>query len=113
MLPNAALREILLESQQPAQAQPMITILIRELGIYPIGTFVRLYNGEIGVVTRKGVNTTTPYVHALLGPRGAPLEPPLRRSAKGDLYGIREVLEEEQAAVSFRLEQLWGAVARI
>jgi len=113
MLPNIALREILLESQQPAQAQPMITVLIRELGIYPIGTFVRLYNGEIGVVTRKGVNTTTPYVHALLGPRGAPLDLPLRRSAKGDIYGIREVLDEEQAGVSFRLEQLWGAVARI
>ena len=113
MLPNAALREILLESQQPAQSQPMITILIRELGIYPIGTFVRLYNGEIGVVTRKGVTTTMPYVHALVGPRGAPLELPLRRSAQGDTYGIREVLEEEQAGVTFRLEQLWGAVARV
>jgi HD-GYP domain-containing protein (c-di-GMP phosphodiesterase class II) len=108
LLPNAALREILLESRQ----SPLATVLIRELGIYPIGTLVRLHNGEVGVVTRKGLSTTTPYVHALLGPRGAPLEVPLRRSAKGDLHGIREVLDEQQAGLSFRLEQLWGAVAR-
>lgn len=111
MLPNAALREILLDAQRSSQAQ-LATLLIRELGIYPIGTFVRLHNGEVGVVSRKGLNSTQPYVHALLGPRGAPLDVPLRRAAKGDLHGIREVLDEEQAGVAVRLEQIWGAVAR-
>jgi len=112
MLPNAALREMLLEAQRSSQAQ-LVTLLIRELGIYPVGTFVRLHNGEVGVVSRRGLNATQPYVHALLGPRGAPLDVPLRRAAKGDNHGIREVLDEEQAGVAVRLESIWGAVARI
>jgi hypothetical protein len=35
------------------------TLLIRQLDIYPVGTFVRLLNGEIGGVTRKGLGAAT------------------------------------------------------
>lgn len=111
MLPNAALRDILMEGKRTVDTR-LVTLLVRELGIYPIGSFVRLLNGEIGMVTRKGLNAATPYVHALVGPRGAPLDTPSRRDTKSDLHAIREVLSQEQAGVTPRLEQLWGAVAR-
>ncbi len=110
MVPNAALRDILLEGKTTTDAQ-LAAVFIRELGIYPIGTFVRLLNGEIGVVTRKGVNTTTPIVDALVGPRGAPLDVIIRRDTQNDRHSIREVLNEAQAAIGFRLDQLWGRVA--
>lgn len=110
MLPNAALRDILLAGKSPSDAQ-LAAVFIRELGIYPIGTFVRLLNGEIGVVTRKGRNSTTPIVDALVGPRGAPLDVIVRRDTRNDHHAIREVLNETQAAVGFRLDQLWGRVA--
>jgi HD-GYP domain-containing protein (c-di-GMP phosphodiesterase class II) len=110
MVPNAALRDILLEGKTTTDAQ-LAAVFIRELGIYPIGTFVRLLNGEIGVVTRKGANTTTPIVDALVGPRGAPLEVIIRRDTQNDRHSIREVLNEAQAAIGFRLDQLWGRVA--
>ena len=112
LLPNAALREMLSADKATLDA-PLASLLVRELGIYPVGTFVKLLNGEIGVVTRKGLNATTPHVQSLVGPRGARLDVPLRRDTRVDLHAIREVLSAEQAALQFRPDQLWGCSARI
>jgi HD-GYP domain-containing protein (c-di-GMP phosphodiesterase class II) len=112
LLPNAALRDILLADKKNIN-QALVTCCIRELGIYPTGTFVKLQNGEIGVVTGKGETTTTPHVHALIGPRGAPLSFPIKRDTAKPLYAIREVLDEEKAAVRFSMQQLWGDEAKL
>ncbi|QAU34285.1 HD domain-containing phosphohydrolase [Janthinobacterium sp. 17J80-10] len=112
LLPNAALRDILLADKNnidPAVA----SAFIRELGIYPTGTLVRLQNGEIGVVTGRGPSTTTPKVHALIGPRGAPLAQAFRRDTEKQLYAIRDVLTEEQASMRFTMQQLWGPAAAL
>lgn len=110
MVPNQALRDILLTGKT-AFDQQLAAVFIRELGVYPIGTFVRIQNGEIGVVVRKGVNTTTPIVDALVGPRGAPLDVVLKRDTSDPRHAIRDVLTETQAAIGFNLDQLWGRVA--
>ena len=112
MLPNAALRDILLEKS--ALDGQLTAILIKELGIYPIGTYVRLLNGEIAVVARKGLQTTTPHVESIIGPRGAPLDVFLQRDTRGDLNGIKAVLPVEEVdaiAAPLRMERVWGRVA--
>lgn len=112
MLPNAALRDILLTEKK--NIHPMLAAsFIRELGTYPTGSFVRLVNGEVGVVTGRGSSTTTPIVHSLVGPRGAPLSFPIRRETHKELYAIREVLHESQAGVRVTMQQLWGAEASL
>jgi HD-GYP domain-containing protein (c-di-GMP phosphodiesterase class II) len=112
LLPNAALRDILIGGKNTLD--PMLVMLfIRELGTYPIGTFVRLENGEIGVVTSKGATTTTPHVHALIGPRGAPLAMPIKRDTQKSLMAIREVLHRDQVPVRFTMRQLWGEMASL
>jgi HD-GYP domain-containing protein (c-di-GMP phosphodiesterase class II) len=108
--PNAALRDILLEARDTLDSL-LPAVLIRELGIYPIGTCVRLLNGEVGVVSRKGLNATTPWVTSLLGPRGTPLAPPLQRDTRSEAHSIREVLDMEQAGLHFHMEQVWGRAA--
>ncbi len=110
MLPNAALRDILLEARHALDAQ-LGAVLIRELGIYPVGTYVRLLNGEVAVVSRKGLNSTTPYVQSIIGPRGAPLDVFLQRDTRGDLSGIREVLTAAQVDAAIRMDQVWGKAA--
>lgn len=110
MLPNLALRDILLEARQGLDAQ-LSAVLIRELGVYPIGTFVRLLNGEIGVVWRRGSNSTTPRVLSLIGPRGAPLDPFLQRDTRVEMTSIRDVLSAEQARIELRMEAAWGRAA--
>ncbi|MFZ3003527.1 MAG: HD domain-containing phosphohydrolase [Undibacterium umbellatum] len=112
MLPNAALRDILVEGK--SKIDPMlVTVFIKELGTYPIGTFVKLESGETAVVTGKGATTTTPLVHALLGPRGTPLSMPIRRDTQKPLMGIREVLHRDQVPVKFTMRHLWGDIARL
>jgi HD-GYP domain-containing protein (c-di-GMP phosphodiesterase class II) len=110
LLPNAALRDILIGGKNTVDMM-LVTLFIRELGTYPIGTFVRLEDGAIGVVTSKGATTTTPYVHCLLGPRGVPLGAPVKRDTQKPLHAIREVLHRDQIAMRFSMRQLWGDVA--
>lgn len=112
MLPNGALRDILLAEKKNIEPT-LVASLIRNLGTYPTGTYVRLVNGEIGVVTGPGNTTTTPVVHALIGPRGAPLMLPIRRETHKELFAIKEVLCKEQATVGFRMQQLWGDDAQV
>lgn len=107
MAPNAALRDILMEGKTTLDSLPA-AVLIRELGIYPIGTLVKLQNGEVGVVSRKGLNATAPWVTSVVGPRGAPLDPFLQRDTRNDGHAIREVLLAPQPEVDFRLSQVWG-----
>jgi HD-GYP domain-containing protein (c-di-GMP phosphodiesterase class II) len=110
MAPNAALRDILLEGKTTLDSLPA-AVLIRELGIYPIGTLVKLQNGETGVVSRKGLHATAPWVTSLVGPRGTPLDPFLQRDTRNDGHAIREVLPAPQPEVAFRLSQVWGGGA--
>lgn len=112
LLPNAALRDILVAEKKNIDPS-LAAILIRELGTYPPGTFVRLANGEIGVVTARGATTTTPIVHALVGPLGEPLAYAIRRDTAAESHCVREVLYEEQAAIRFSMQQLWGDAARL
>lgn len=112
LLPNAALRDILLADKNNLDPS-LASTFIRELGIYPTGTYVRLQNGEIGVVTGRGPSTTTPKVHALIGPRGAPLAQACKRDTEKQLYAIRDVLTEEQASLRFTMQQLWGSAAAL
>lgn len=112
LLPNAALRDMLLVDKNAIDTS-LATIFIREFGTYPTGTFVRLDSGEIGVVTGRGATTTTPIVHALVGVRGEPLAFPIKRDTSVKTHSIAEVLYEEQAAIRFSMQQLWGESAKL
>ncbi|OWW21613.1 HD-GYP domain-containing protein [Noviherbaspirillum denitrificans] len=112
LLPSAALRDVLIAKGKPAD--PMLAAyFIKELGTAPPGAFVRLQNGEIGVVTRRGIAATTPVVHTFIGPRGAPLSFPIQRDTSKELYAIRDALSSEQAMLPFSMQQLWGEEAAL
>ena len=116
MAANAALRDILLEAKTTLHTN-LASLLIRELGIYPIGSYVRLINGEVAVVSRRGMQSTTPHVESVLGPRGTPLEVFLERDTRVPLHAIREVLTNAQVAAlnapPLRMEQVWGRAAAL
>lgn len=112
LLPGAALRDVLITSGKPAN--PLLAAyFIKELGPTPPGSFVRLQNGEIGVVTRRGANAATPVVHSFVGPRGAPLSFPIQRDTSKELYAIRDALASDQAMLPFSMQQLWGEEAAL
>ncbi|MDP2154746.1 MAG: HD domain-containing phosphohydrolase [Sulfuricella sp.] len=111
-LPSTALREIFLERGKSVDPT-LAAYFIKVLGIYPPGTLVRLNNGEIGVVTRKGEGPLTPIVHALVGPRGVPLSIPVRRDTASEPFTIKEALHADQADIRFSMHQVWGAEASL
>ncbi len=111
-LPSTALREIFLERGKSVDPT-LAAYFIKVLGIYPPGTLVRLNNGEIGVVTRKGEGPLTPTVHALVGPRGVPLSIPVRRDTAGEPFTIKEALHVDQANIRFSMHQVWGNEASL
>ncbi|GAB3365297.1 MULTISPECIES: HD-GYP domain-containing protein [Giesbergeria] len=46
--------------------------IVKTLGVYPPGTFVRLVSQEVGMVVRRGVTATTPRVAVVLNRQGMP-----------------------------------------
>ncbi|RZT05478.1 HD-GYP domain, c-di-GMP phosphodiesterase class II (or its inactivated variant) [Duganella sp. CF402] len=111
---HAALRDMLMEARTTLDTN-LVSLVIKELGIYPIGTYVRMLNGEVGVVSRRGLQSTTPHVESVIGPRGAPLEVFLQRDTRHKLHAIREVLSNAQVAAlnapPLRMAQVWGRAA--
>lgn len=116
MTAHGALRDMLLEARTTLDTN-LVSLVIRELGIYPIGTYVRMMNGEVGVVARRGLQSTTPHVESVIGPRGAALEVFLQRDTRNALHAIREVLTNAQVAAldapPLRMAQVWGRSAVI
>lgn len=53
--------------------------LIKTVGIYSPGSYVRLNTNEVAVVIRRGVNTTTPRVAVLINRSGMPMAEPVIR----------------------------------
>ncbi len=113
MLPNLALQELFIS--KPGNLDPkLIDPFIQQLGPYPPGTFVRLKNNEIGVVSKRPNGEQVAVVHALVSARGVPLLPfPVVREADGPLFQIREALHEDDAAIRFSMKQIWGQQASL
>jgi hypothetical protein len=58
--------------------------LVRAVGLFPPGTFVRLDNNEVAIVLRRSNQPNQPQVAILVGPSGAPVTPPrLHQTATG------------------------------
>jgi HD-GYP domain-containing protein (c-di-GMP phosphodiesterase class II) len=62
--------------------------LIKAVGIYPPGSFVKLASNEIATVTRRGVNTLTPRVAVLVNRDGMPMAEPAIRDTRLPGYRI-------------------------
>ncbi len=113
VLPHAAaLRDVFMTAGK-ADDPMLAAYFIKELGVYPPGTYLRLDDGEIGVVSGRGSAPATPIVHALIGPRGAPLSFPIRRDTAKPRHGVREVVARDQVNMRFALHQLWGDEASL
>lgn len=71
----------------------LISHLIREIGVYPPGSFVKLINGEIAVVVKRPVkkqskDSTVPAVASLVSPRGGMYDMPHQRDCSSPIFKI-------------------------
>lgn len=106
ILARDALRDIFLKRGAEMDAA-LAQVFIKEMGVFPPGAFVKLQNGEVAVVVRRGDNAMAPLVQSLVGPRGAPLPVPLRRDTSKEDFAIREMVCPDKT-VPIDPHQLWG-----
>ena len=80
--------------------------LIKAVGIYQPGSFVRLATDEVAVVVKRGQNTSTPRVAVLVNRTGMPtLEPAVRDTSVRDFRIVASVPHRE-VKVQINLERL-------
>ena len=82
--------------------------LIKAVGIYTPGSFVRLATREIAVVLRRGRNTTTPRVAAIINREGMPMVDPLVRDTVQREYAIVASVPQHDVRVTLNVPRLLG-----
>lgn len=85
---------------------PMTAALVKEFGVYPPGCFVRLANGERGIVIERGAMVTTPFVASLTDEQGRARAVPLRRDSSEPPHAIVAIVGEREAAPGLTAEGL-------
>jgi len=110
---RVALRDIFLERGQRIDER-LAMMFIKELGVYPPGTMVKLANGEIAVAVRRTTDGAHPQLRCVIGKDGAPLAYPQIRDSRNPATAIAEIVSASQYRAGLgSLNVLWarGATA--
>ncbi len=100
----AAARAVFLdELGQPDEAG---AALIKVVGLYPPGSIVRLANGEVGIVFKRGFSANEPLVAALIGKSGSPLSNPVPRDTRLASQAIAASLAPSELKLRVNLDAL-------
>lgn len=84
--PAIAARDTCLDAD--GQPDPLGVAILRKLGLYPPGSFVKLANGDLGVVVRRGAKTHMPIVAALRRQDGGLHFSPKRRDTAQQRHAV-------------------------
>jgi hypothetical protein len=80
--------------------------LIKAVGIYQPGTFVRLTTDEIAVVVQRGLNTTTPRVAVVINRSGLPVAEPIVRDTSLRDHRIVASVAHRDVKLTVNLDRL-------
>lgn len=89
------------------KSNPFGALLVKEIGLYPPGTLVKLANGELGVVFQRGEGAKTPIVMTLINAKGLRCADPIRRDTSQAGCEVVGVIPPEKSMVSVQLEKIW------
>ncbi len=93
-------------------SSPINAALVKEFGVYPPGSFVRLHCGETGIVVQRGPTVMAPVVAALTNPQGLPHERPVRRDTTERAYAVVGIVPAKAVSTRMKPEQLAELVTR-
>ncbi len=104
---SKVLRDLYMERDKQVDGQ-LIMQLIKCIGINPPGSFVRLKNNEIAVVTAHGDNAACPQVCAIVSSEGKMMPFPDRRSTDADDLKVVEAVPLGKYRGALKMvENLW------
>jgi HD-GYP domain-containing protein (c-di-GMP phosphodiesterase class II) len=93
------------EVQGPCAA--LAGALVKVLGLFPPGTFVKLANGEIAVVHRHGAVANAPLVASITNGTGNPYMKPLRRDTQHKEFAVGGLTLRGKLRTGYDLGMLW------
>jgi HD-GYP domain-containing protein (c-di-GMP phosphodiesterase class II) len=108
--PSTALKALFLDHGTKVR-HGLASQFIKAVGVFPPGTPVRLHNGEIAIVARRGDSARTPQVCAVVRTGGTPHLVPVPRDTSHSLYAVCEVLDWSNLGAPPSMESVWGKVA--
>jgi len=85
--------------------------LIKAVGIYSPGSFVRLSTNEVAAVIRRGANTTTPRVAVVINREGLPTVEPTIRDTSQREYRIVASVPHREVKVQLHLQRMLALTA--
>ncbi|WP_256646348.1 HD-GYP domain-containing protein [Thermomonas paludicola] len=102
-----ALRSIFLERGKQVD-EGLAMMLVKELGVYPPGTLVRLANDEVGIVLRRGEDATHPQVLRVMTEEGfQESERVLRDTSDAEFHIVDSVPHERMPGIALHAAPLW------
>lgn len=84
--------------------------IVKALGIYPPGAFVRLASQEVAVVLRRGAKASTPRVAVVINRSGLPTGEPIPRDTAQPAWKITGTVAHKDVRVKLPLERLLALV---
>jgi hypothetical protein len=94
--------------QHSGSANPVAAAIIKEMGIYPPGAYVKLANGETAVVVRRGESANTPQVYSLSNAQGIAFAEPVRRDTRHERYKVLAPVARSNVLVRFDRARLFA-----
>ncbi|MDP1683499.1 MAG: HD domain-containing phosphohydrolase [Burkholderiales bacterium] len=105
---NAAFKAIYAQRGKQLDSQ-MTDTLIKVMGVFPPGCYVKLANGEIAVVAHHGPTPTAPIVYSFINPRGQAVNVYAKRECAHAEFAIKEVLIKSKVVVTLNQKpKIWG-----
>lgn len=92
------------------QPNPLGALFIKTVGIYPPGSYVRLANGEVAVVVRRGRRANAPVVFAIVNKQGMPLGEPALRDTLERAFECKGAVSADEVKVVVNARKLLSRV---
>lgn len=86
--PALAMRRAARHLYGAPEGRTVVEALVRILGLYPPGTYVRLMNGDLGIVLRRGERLNAPIVVALANANGERMSRRIYRDTGEPRYAV-------------------------
>lgn len=90
---------------------PLAAIVLKTFGAFPPGVHVRLANGELAVVVRRGAQPAAPVVMSLTNKTGQALGAPVRRDTGQSEAQVTALVPLHAVKVRLPAERLYGLKA--
>ncbi|MDP2262256.1 MAG: HD domain-containing phosphohydrolase [Hydrogenophaga sp.] len=81
-------------------------LFVKCMGFFPPGSYVRLVNGESGIVVRRGAKANGPRVMSLIGRQGLPLGEPVLRDTSEAAWAVQASLPPGEVKVVVNVARL-------